>query len=147
MARIITSWFLGQNDQLTALVAEAQSILDQARDPEGNYINNNVYLDLALLAAAEGDTEAAQRLIRRWQRGTTGDITSLLMLRQYARQELGMAIAAAAAVDCLGTAFEPPSLGMPFLEPDLPYYDSIRDDPQFVELQTEIDDSLGTRQE
>ena len=50
-----------------------------------------------------------------------------------------MAGAAEAAVDCLRKAFSEPSMAHPFLEPRLPFYDPIRDDPAFVELLAEIE--------
>jgi len=39
-----------------------------------------------------------------------------------------------ADVDCLREAYPKPSTAFPFLEPYLPYYDPIRDEPAFVEL-------------
>jgi len=50
---------------------------------------------------------------------------------------LGMAGATTAAVDCLREAYSKPSAAFPFLEPYLPYYDPIRDEPAFVELLAE----------
>lgn len=43
------------------------------------------------------------------------------------------------AVKCLRRSFEEPSYAMPFIDPFYPHYDSIRDDPEFVELLAEID--------
>jgi len=34
---------------------------------------------------------------------------------------------------------------MPFLEPFLPYYDPIRDEPEFIELLAELDVSQSGR--
>jgi len=42
------------------------------------------------------------------------------------------------AVKCLRTRFTGPSYASPFLEPYLPLYDSIRDEPEFIELMDEI---------
>ena len=50
---------------------------------------------------------------------------------------LGMAGATEEAVDCLREAFSKPSFAFPFLEPYLPYYDPIRNEPAFVELLAE----------
>lgn len=49
-----------------------------------------------------------------------------------------MATAASAALDCLRSEFEEPSWAHPFIEPFLPFYDSIRNDPQYVELLAEL---------
>ncbi len=50
-----------------------------------------------------------------------------------------MAGAAAAAVGCLRRGFAEPSNVHPFLEPYLPYYDPIRDDPAFRSLLAELE--------
>jgi len=55
---------------------------------------------------------------------------------------LAMAAAATEAVECLREAFEEPSYATPFIDPFYPYYDSIRDDPEFVELIAEIEEAL-----
>ena len=49
-----------------------------------------------------------------------------------------MAAATAAAVQCIRTGLVEPSLVMPFMEPYLPYYDSIRDEAEFVDLLADI---------
>jgi len=49
-----------------------------------------------------------------------------------------MAAATTAAVQCIRTGLLEPSLVMPFMEPYLPYYDSIREHPEFVSLLAEI---------
>jgi hypothetical protein len=55
-----------------------------------------------------------------------------------------MAGATAAAVECIRTGLAEPSMVMPFLEPFLPYYDSIRDEPEFVELLVDLGDAANT---
>jgi hypothetical protein len=54
-----------------------------------------------------------------------------------------MAGAPAAAVACIRTALAEPSFVMPFMEPFLPYYDSLRDEPIFVELLTDLADAAN----
>ena len=54
-------------------------------------------------------------------------------------QTLGMAGAAALAVECIRTGLAEPSWVMPFFEPYLPYYDPIRDGPLFVELLADLE--------
>jgi hypothetical protein len=49
-----------------------------------------------------------------------------------------MASASSAAVECIRSGLAEPSLVMPFVEPFLPYYDSIRNEPEFVDLLTEL---------
>ena len=56
-------------------------------------------------------------------------------------QILWMTYVIAAAVDCIREALIETSLAFPFLEPFLPYYDSIRGEPAFVELLREIEET------
>jgi hypothetical protein len=53
--------------------------------------------------------------------------------------------AADAAVQCIRDGLEEPSYVMPFLEPQLPFYDPIRDEPVFVELTEELSRETSTR--
>jgi len=143
VAQIITHWFSVQGDRLTELLVAARTMLEEARDSDGNILHNDVNLDLALVAATEGNTEETERLIRRWQRGATEDLAGLGGLTHFACQILGMAGATEAAVVCIRAALVERSLAFPYLEPFLPYYDSVRDDPLFVELLAEIDAAAG----
>jgi hypothetical protein len=65
IARIITYWFLGDADRLRDVVEQARSGLDGSRDAEGNIPATSWNYYFALLAAVEGKTEEAERLIRR----------------------------------------------------------------------------------
>jgi hypothetical protein len=49
-----------------------------------------------------------------------------------------MAAAVSAAVECVRSGLSELSFVMPFVEPFLPYYDSMRNDPGFVEFLAEI---------
>ena len=95
---------------------------------------------MAIVTAAEGNTEETERLIRRWRHEAENDLASLSNLLHYSCQILGMAGATAAAVECIRTGLVEPSAVMPFMEPYLPYYDSMRDEPAFVELLADLPD-------
>lgn len=45
-----------------------------------------------------------------------------------------MAASTREAIECIRAGLATPSLVMPFMEPSLPYYDSIRDTSEFIEL-------------
>ena len=75
---------------------------------------------------------------RAWQREASSDLAALAMTRHHAFRALGLAAAASAAVECIRSGLIEPSLVMPFLEPFLPYYDSIRSEPEFAELLRQI---------
>jgi tetratricopeptide (TPR) repeat protein len=131
-------WFMGDEEQLEPLLAEARSILDE-RVPDGSNRDTRVLLTEARLAAFAGDTAETERYIRRWYREGASDIPERVQFRDQTCQILAMAGAAEAAVDCLRTAFEAPSNAMPFLEPYMPFYDGIRETPVFVELVAELE--------
>ena len=64
-----------------------------------------------------------------------------ILWRDILCQLLGMAGAAEAAVECIREGLAEPSGIMPFMEPYLPFYDSIREEPAFVELVEELSNS------
>ena len=139
IARISIAWFTGNQELLAGMLPAKRAFLEQSRDSNGEFINYGTNLELALIAAAEGKADEAERLIRMVMREARKDMTSQTAMVSTACQVLGMAGAALAAVDCLRTAFREPSSAHPFLDPYTPYYDRIRDDPAFVELLAELE--------
>jgi len=136
-ARIITYWFLGYEDRLSEILPAARAFLEQSRDSDGNFMNLGTYQLIGLIAAAEGKREEAEKNIQRFLREARQDMTNYSTFAAEACQILGMAGATSAAVDCLREAYSKPSTAFPFLDPLLPYYDAIRDEPEFVELLAE----------
>jgi len=118
--------------------AEPERRLARNRAQEVNYFEPNIYLAEAYISAAQGETAETERLVRTWFRGAVRDLAQRLNLRHNVCRALGMAAAASAAVECLRSAFEEPSWAHPFIEPFLPYYDSIRNDSQYVEFMAEL---------
>ncbi len=111
-----------------------------ASDPPLDSLN----LDMALLTAAEGNTAETERLIRRWRRGAAEDIAEQAHARHHTCRILEMARATAAAVECIRTGLAEPSLVMPFMEPFLPYYDSMREEAEFVDLLADLGDAANS---
>jgi hypothetical protein len=87
----------------------------------------------------EGNYDEALRLVRHWRRLVSGDLAELLRGRSQACSIFGIVGASKEAVECLRNAFEEPGFALPFIDPFYPHYDSIRDQPEFVELLAEID--------
>jgi TolB-like protein len=141
--QIVTYWFLQRSDRLAELLTQARTMLDKSRDSDGDFRHRNMILDMALVTATEGNTEETERLVRRWRRETTEDLADLAYRRHESCRLLGMAGATAAAVECIRTGLAEPSLVMPFLEPFLPYYDSMRDEPVFVDLLADLADAAN----
>ena len=137
IARIITYWLLGDEDRLSELLPAARSFLEQSRRSDGEFMNPGTNSVVALIDAAEGNTEDAIRYVQRFLYDARKDMTIYSLAAADACQLLGMAGATTAAVECLRDAFVEPSVAFSFLEPFLPYYDPIRDEPEFVELLAE----------
>jgi hypothetical protein len=136
--QIMSYWFLEKDEPLADLLGEAQAILERGRGAEGRFSSPDAMLSMALVSAAAGDREATERMVRRWQRAVENHWPPRVYRRHIACQILGMAGAADAAVECIRIGLAEPSEVMPFMEPYLPYYDSIRDEPAFVDLIAEI---------
>ncbi len=139
--QIVTYWFMQRSNRLAELLTQARTDFDKDRQSDGKVPHYSVYLDIALVTAAEGNTEETERLIRRWRRRAAEDLAELANVRHHACRVLGMARATTAAVECIRTSLAEPSFVMPFLEPFLPYYDSMRDEPEFVALLADLGDA------
>jgi hypothetical protein len=137
LARIITYVFLNAQEQLAPLLIDTRAKLDSETESGPSYFDANRYLALAFVAAAEGNTEETERLVRVWLREASSDLAELANRRHYACRALGMAAAASAAVECIRSGLAEPSFVTPFIEPHLPYYDSIRHEPAFLALLSE----------
>jgi len=145
--KLITYWFLGDNVRFKEAIRETRAHLEQSRTAEQAENTSSLYTDLALVAALEGDGEETARLIRKWRRGVaeSGDATELLFGWRFACAPLGMAGAASEAVDCIREALAQPSTVHAFLEPFLPFYDSIRDTPEFQTLLSALEKGRNDR--
>lgn len=131
---VVSDWLLHDRDQLAEQLAHLRPPLEKARTPDGGFPDSNQYLAWALLSAVEGDVDEAARAVTRWQRDAAVDLAERWVHRHLACRLLGMIEATSPAVECLRGAFADPSLAMPFIEPHLPYYDNIRDEPAFAAL-------------
>ena len=145
LARIITYSLLGARDRLAPLLIEARAKLDSETASGAEHWGSNRYLALAFVSAAGQDAEEAERLVRVWQREASRDLAEQANLRHYACRALGMAAASSAAIECIRAGLAEPSLVMPFVEPFLPYYDSMREEPAFAALLAEIQRQQGKR--
>jgi tetratricopeptide (TPR) repeat protein len=139
---IYTFFFLRKQEELAIAASQLRSIIDGGRDPNGDFDRARAALDLALIEAVEGNYDEALRLVRHWRRLASDDLAELLRGRSQACSIFGIVGASKEAVECLRNAFEEPSFALPFIDPFYPHYDSIRDQPEFVELLAEIDGEM-----
>ena len=79
------------------------------------------------------------RYLRQWRRDSVKDATEHISTWGITCQNLAIAVAAPEAVECLRTGFEQTTWIFPFLEPPLPYYDPVRDSPEFEAMVAEIE--------
>jgi hypothetical protein len=139
--QIVTYWFMQPSDRLPEVLAQARSNFDERRNAGVDFGYHGIILDMALVSAAEGNTEETERFVRRWRRGVVEDLAELAKTQHHACQVLGIAKATTAAVECIRTGLAEPSFVMPFMEPFLSYYDSMRDEPEFVDLLADLGDA------
>ena len=143
LARIITDRLQREGPGTAPSLAAARERLEAQQDSAIVQADESIFLALALVTAAEGNTDETEALVRAWLRLAHRDMAELFMQRHYACRALGLAAAVTSAVDCIRTGLAEPSQVMSFIEPLLPYYDSIRDDPQFAALLEEIEGDRG----
>ncbi|MGD8482364.1 MAG: hypothetical protein PVF61_05995 [Gammaproteobacteria bacterium] len=136
--RVFTYWCLEQQDRLADALADGWATVEEHQNSDGYLETGRTILEQAFLSAAGGGSEQAEMLVRRWNREVADDWASRIPYLDIACRMLGMAGIAEAAGECIRTGLAEPSSVMPFLEPFLPYYDSVRDSPEFIELLAEL---------
>jgi len=140
-AMLMTFWMQGREVELQELLARVRPLVEKEMDANGYFKYRDLNLDMSLIESVEGNAEGSARYIRRWFAAPDMDWTTRSMESAYACQDLGMAGATAEAVRCIREAMDNPSTMIPFVEYHLPYYDPIRNEPEFAALVDEIDSS------
>lgn len=135
---------------LTYRLLDEAALFQQAMEDAGKHFESSqtwelaseeasINHDLALFEGLRGNKEEAIRYIRQWGQLAVKDATEHAIGWNISCQTLAISDAAEEAVECLRTGFTQPSWTWPFLEPHLPWYDSIRDTPEFVALVADIE--------
>jgi TolB-like protein len=137
-AEIVTYWLSGKDEELEASLRRARAQLDRSRSSDGSFEHEDLVTDEALVEAVAGNAELAERLVYRSFESLKSDRAALISFSPYGCRLFAIANATDAAVDCLRRIFTEPSSATPFLEPLMPEYDSIRNDPAFASLQSEL---------
>lgn len=140
---LISAWFLKSEDRLQTLATQRGAEFKVLRGTPRRNEMASPDLALAFVSAVQGDGRETKRLVRHWRRTDGKDLAVLAGTRLYACRALGITNATAEATDCIRSALVEPSFLMPFIEPYLPYYDGMRNEPEFVALVAEI--TAGTR--
>ncbi|WP_162846027.1 winged helix-turn-helix domain-containing tetratricopeptide repeat protein [Seongchinamella sediminis] len=138
---LYTVWLTGDSTALTHRLPDWKQQLATSLETVKPYHRSPLYLSLALIAIAERDAAAARQWIQRWEHNTPVDRAERMNRRHDACRVLGMAADAAAAAQCIGVGLAEASLVMPFMEPWLPFYDSVRQSPEFAALLAQLESS------
>ncbi len=137
--RIFTYWLMEDKASLSREFAIWSNQLEDGRDDSGNFRDGRSYIGAALLSGIQGHTTESIQHIDQWNRHRPIDWANQAVWGHNACRILGMVTATSAAVNCIKERLQQASLVMAFWEPYLPFYDSIRDEPEFVEMLTDID--------
>ncbi|MEE4109844.1 MAG: hypothetical protein V2I24_10870, partial [Halieaceae bacterium] len=135
IATLEAHWFRGDFEAIDAMLPRVVATFEEYRD-------ENQQMSLigeALLAVMGKRYTIAENAVARWLRESTVDLAARALAFPYACQVLGQAAAARAAADCIRRGLSEPSLIRPFVDPQLPYYDAIRDSAEFQALLEEIE--------
>jgi len=136
---LATYWLVRDQVQLQRYIDLAKQSLDSRRGATGELQIIAEYTLLALVHAVQGDQQATLKVYRRWKDLSAADPTHGLLDGVAMCWTLGIAGATTEATKCLRTYFVKPSNAMPFMDPYLPFFDSMRDDPQFLELMSDVE--------
>lgn len=138
-SRLLTYWLMDDEAFLTRGLPQWKSLVERNRNDSGGFEDARSHIASALLFGIQGNTSESVQQIQQWYRHEPVDWANRTAYEHEACRILGMTSATKAAVKCIRDGLVQPSFMMPFLEPYLPFYDSIRDEPEFIEMLTEID--------
>ena len=130
---MLTHWLLQRDDLVATSVFRARGQLEAPPDDDQRTDSDRALLD-GLMAAVTGDVAATRESISLWRQGAPSDLAELYTKIHLACRALGVAGLADETVECLREALREPSLALHFIEPEMPFYDAVRDDPGFVHL-------------
>jgi len=136
-----THWLMGDDQFPMQKMEEMQDRVEYLKSDSNDFALSDTYIVAAMLAGMRGNVNEAEEWIERWERQDPIDWSERVTSRHKACRVLGMIEATHATVKCIRDGLKEPSLVMPFLEPYLPYYDSLRDKPEFIEMLAEIEEN------
>ncbi len=137
--RFFTFWLVPGVEPLSEDLLRWQTTLEKQLAESGNSPGALANLGLAMLAGFQGNVDESEQLVNSWLGPEHVDWADRNEMMHQACRLLGMIAATESAVKCIRDGLIEPSHVTPFLEPYLPFYDSIRDQPEFREMLAEID--------
>jgi TolB-like protein len=137
--RLLLPLLQGDTAQLTQDVAALKQRIGVDSLSGSDILNSSLATDRALLLIMDGKTAEAREMLTQYLGSADRSPTELFFVLEPTCQTLGLTEAAEETVRCLREALSKPSSVMPYMEPRLPYYDSIRDSVEFQTLVTELE--------
>jgi TolB-like protein len=135
---IFTYWLMQDVESLTLDLPRWQAELEEDRDRAGKVHSVQSFLGLAMLAAIQSKPNDAKQWIDNWFQKRPIDWAERTNSRHEACRILGMIGATTSAVKCIRDGLLQPSYIAPFFEPYLPFYDSVRSEPEFIDMLADI---------
>jgi hypothetical protein len=139
MTQLLVYWLEGDEASLAQAVTEARQRAEQmvADNPAlQGYIYHE--RDMLMLDVLDGNVEQALLGLRAWERDSLSDWAVRTADREMVCGMYGILGLAREAVDCLRTGLEEPSLVEPFMSPWIPFFDRVRDTPEFQAFIAEL---------
>lgn len=137
--RVFTYWLMQDEVALAQGLDQWKAQIEENRDDSGDFRDSRSYIGSALLDGIQGNTSESVQQIQQWYRDEPVDWANRTINTHEICRVLGMIKATTAAVKCIQDGLVRPSYMVPFLEPYLPFYDSIHDEPEFIEMVVDID--------
>lgn len=135
----LTLWVMNDTNSLQQKVPQWSARVNKGLADNSQGLNTGIYLDAAIITGIKGQNEKARDMIDLYFNKLPIDLTEIMMRRHHACKVLGMISEVELAVECLNKAFEQPSRASRFLEPYMPFYDSIRSSTAFKKLLSNVD--------
>jgi hypothetical protein len=130
-------------EELTEFVKPLEKQLeDDIADPDKSGFTSG-YLHLALVKAALGKGQQAADLVVRWEQTSRIDVMDRWLNLGYACMVQGMAGLAPGAAQCLRAATIEPNYFFSFYDPWLPFFDPVRESPEFQAVFGELEAKYG----
>jgi len=139
LKRILTLWIMREDQLMEQKLPGWQSQLERDRNDLGGFLRDKSYVVAAMLAGMQGHADESENWIHQIHRKRPIDWSERAPERPHYCRVLGMIGAVQATIDCIRDGLEEPSAILPFFEPYLPFYDSLRDQPEFMQMLIEID--------
>ncbi|GAB5413539.1 MAG: hypothetical protein Cons2KO_11420 [Congregibacter sp.] len=135
---MLISHLSGNSEGLKRGLNEAYLLLGLSDSESGRQMEDLTLVDRWFLALVQEQRERIRELAVEFRAAIDDDLAQKVGQMETYCMGLGIAGEASLAVDCLREGIEDPSYVRPFLDPLLPFYDPIRETPEFKTLMDEL---------